>query len=104
MQIAADDYASDATGGHTVEVCLDDACGAASLDDPFPFVNLDGLREQAETAVVVVVRDEQERAVMPTTLTATPARFKPGGEACQFSIARLRLSLAGHGTARVSPD
>lgn len=100
VQITADAYLSGATAGHTVEVCADGACETAPLDDPFPFVALDDLHEETETALVVVVRDQQGQPVQTTTLAATPAQYKPGGEACQFSVPRLRLSLTPDGTAQ----
>ncbi len=104
VQIAADDYTSAATAAHTIEVCVDDDCGTASLDEPFPFITLDDLRAQSEVTVVVVVRDQQEQVVTRTALTAAPALFKPGGEACDFAVARLRLSLGRDRTAQVVND
>lgn len=104
IDLTADAYLSDTTAGHTVEVCADGACGTASLDAPFPFVALDGLREEVEVPLEVVVSDQQGQPVRTTTLAATPAQFKPGGPACQFSVARLRLSLTADGTARVVTD
>lgn len=100
VQITADAYRSDVTAGHTVEVCADGTCGTTSLDGPFAFVTLDDLREEAETTFVVVVRDQEAQQVQTTTLTTTPVQFKPGGDDCQFSVARLRLSLAPDGTAQ----
>lgn len=100
VQITAGAYRSGATAGHTVEVCADGACETAPLDDPFPFVVLDDLRQEAETAVLVVVRDQQGQPVQTTNLSATPVQYKPGGEACQFSVARLRLFLTPDGTAQ----
>ncbi len=99
-QILADDYRSDATVGHTVEVCADGACGTAPLDDPFPFVVLDDLREEVGTSLVVVVRDRQGSPLQTTTLEATPVQYEPGGDACQFSVALVRLSLTQVGAAQ----
>ena len=100
VQITADDYRSDATAGHTVEVCAYGACGTAALDEPFPFVVLDALREEAMTSLAVVVRDQQGLPLQTTTFEATPVQYKPGGDACQFSVALLRLSLTPDGTAQ----
>lgn len=100
VQFFAEDYRSDVTAGHTVEVCADGACGTAPLDDPFPFVVLDDLREEAKTSLVVVVRDRQGLPLQTTTLAATPVQYKPGGEACQFSVALARLSLTPDGAAQ----
>ncbi len=100
VQITADDYRSDATAGHTVEVCADGACGSAPLDDPFPFVVLDDLREEATTSLTVVVRDQQGLPLQTTTLEATPVQYKPGGDACQFSVALVRLSMTPDGAAQ----
>ena len=100
VDVTADAYLSDVTAGHSVEVCADGACGTAPLDRPFPFVTLDDLREETETALVVVVSDQQGQPVQTTTLSATPVQFKPGGDACQFSVALVRLSLTQVGAAQ----
>lgn len=83
---------------------MDDACRTAALGDQVPFVTLDDLREEERTTFVVVVRDKEQQSVMRTLLVASPDRFKPGGEACEFSVVRLRLSLAADGTAQVVSD
>lgn len=104
VQMTADDYVSDATAGHSVAVCIEAACGTASVQEPFPFVSLEDLRELSEASVVVVVRDRQGETIRRTALTATPSLFKPGGDACEFGVARLRLALNSDGTARIAPD
>lgn len=104
VDLTADAYQSDATVGHTVEVCADGACGTVPLDEASPFVVLDDLREKMQTTLVVVVSDQQGRPVRTTTLTVTPAQYKPGGDACQYSVALLRLSLTPDGTAETAAD
>ena len=100
VQITADAYLSAATAGHTVEVCADGVCGTAPLDGPFAFVELDDLHHETRVSLVVVVRDRQEQPVQTTDLAATQVQFKPGGDACQYSVALLRLSLGLDGTAQ----
>jgi hypothetical protein len=93
-------HATDATGAHAVEACLTHVCVGTSLEGPEAFLELPGLREARETALVVV-RDPQGKTVARSELTATPSRFTPGGQACDFSVAQLSLALAADGTARV---
>ena len=70
------------------------------LPKPFAFVELDDLHHETRVSLVVVVRDRQEQPVQTTDLAATQVQFKPGGDACQYSVALLRLSLGLDGTAQ----